>query len=95
MAFAEELAPFFADFGDDATLAGVAVRVIFDGPGAQLAGLSVETPVVQIASASVPAAYQGASLVISTGRGAGSYKVREHTPDGTGLSLLALTKVTA
>lgn len=95
MAFVEDLSPFFADFGDDATLAGVGVRVIFDGPGAQLGGMTVETPVVQIASASVPVAYQGAALVITAGRGAGSYKVREHTPDGTGLSLLALTKVTA
>ena len=91
MAFVEDLAPFFADFGEAATLAGVAVRVIFDGPGGIVAGLSVESPVVQIASASVPAAYKGAALVITSGRGAGSYKVRERSPDGTGLSLLALT----
>lgn len=93
MAFAEDLAPYFADFGDDATLAGVAVRVIFDGPGGQQGGLTIEAPQVQIASASVPAAYKGATLVISTGRGAGSYKVREHLPDGTGMSLLSLTEV--
>lgn len=93
MAFAEALQPFFGDFGDPATLAGVAVRVIFDGPGAVLAGITAETPVVQIASASVPASSQGALLVIATGQGAGTYKVREHLPDGTGLSLLALTRV--
>lgn len=95
MAFAEDLAPYFADFGDDATLAGVAVRVIFDGPGGQQGGITIEAPQVQIASASVLAAYKGAALVISTGRGAGSYKVREHLPDGTGFSLLSLTKVAA
>jgi hypothetical protein len=55
--------------------------------------MTIEAPQVQIASASVPAAYKGAALVISTGRGAGSYKVREHQPDGTGLSLLSLTEV--
>ena len=93
MALVEDFAPFFADFGDDATLAGVAVRIIFDGPGGTTNGMTIEAPQVQIASASVPAAYKGAALVIATGRGAGSYKVREHLPDGTGLSLLSLTEV--
>lgn len=95
MAFTEDLAPFFADFGDAATLAGVAVRVIFDGPGGVSNGMTIEAPQVQIATASVPAAYKGATLIISTGRGAGTYKVREHQPDGTGLSLLGLTEVAA
>lgn len=93
MAFAEDLAPFFADFGDTATLAGGSVRVIFDGPGGAANGMTIEAPQVQIASASVPAAYKGALLVISSGRGAGTYKVREHLPDGTGMSLLSLTEV--
>ena len=70
MAFVENIAPFFADFGDSATLAGVAARVIFDGPGGQFLGLSIEAPSVQIASASVPADYAGVSLVIAAGRGA-------------------------
>ena len=55
MAFAEDLTPYFADFGDAATLAGVAVRVIFDGPGGLQGGSTIESPQVQIASASVPA----------------------------------------
>ncbi len=91
MAFTEDLAPFFADFGDTATLDGAAVRVIFDGPGAVINGVAVESPSVQVASASVPSAYRDAALVITSGRGAGSYTVREHLPDGTGMSLLALT----
>jgi hypothetical protein len=95
VAFTEDLTPYFADFGDAATLAGVAVRVIFDGPGGTANGMTIEAPQVQIASASVPATYKGAALVISTGRGAGNYKVREHLPDGTGLSLLSLTEVSA
>ena len=89
MAFVETLVPFFADFGEEATLAGLPVRVIFDGPGGNTLGLSTESPVVQIASASVPAAYQGAQLVLARG----TFRVREHQPDGTGLSLLLLTKV--
>ena len=84
MAFTENFTPFFADFGDAATLAGAAVR-----------GITIEAPQVQIATAQVPAAYKGATLVIAAGRGAGTYKVREHLPDGTGMSLLSLTEVAA
>lgn len=87
MAFTEDFTPFFADFGEAATLAGVAVRVIFEGPGGTVQGMSIEAPQVQIASASVPSDYAGAVLVLARG----SFKVREHTPDGTGLSLLTLT----
>lgn len=92
MAFAESLGLFFADFGDAATLAGAPVRVIFDEPGGDAVGMGAEYPQVQIASDSVPADYAGAALVISTGRGAGSWRVREHRPDGTGMSLLMLTQ---
>lgn len=95
MAFVENLGCYFADFGEPATLAGVAVRVIFDGPGGLQSGMTIEAPQVQIATASVPAAYKSAALVIATGRGAGSYKVREHLPDGTGMSLLSLTEAAA
>ena len=95
MAFTENFTPFFADFGDAATLAGAAVRVIFDGPGGVQGGITIEAPQVQIATAQVPAAYKGATLVIAAGRGAGTYKVREHLPDGTGMSLLSLTEVAA
>jgi hypothetical protein len=91
MSFVEDFSIYFADFGDDATLAGTPVRVIYDGPGATYVGLSIDAPSVRIASASVPTAYPGASLVISTGLGVGSYKVREHTPGGTGISLLTLS----
>lgn len=90
MAFAETLTPFFADFGVDGTLAGQPVRVIFDAPADQMlgGGLIAQVPQVQIASASVPADAEGLALVIP----AGSYTVREHLPDGTGLSVLRLTK---
>lgn len=89
MAFAEDLATFFADFGDDGTLAGQPVRVIFDAPGAQMlggSGMAALQPQVRIATASVPVQYLGAELEIPQG----SYTVRAHEPDGTGLSVLLL-----
>ena len=94
MAFVEDLTPLFADFGDDGTLAGSPVRVIFDEPGrVQLGGvgMAVRDPQVQIATASVPASPEGAALVIPQG----SFTVRQHIPDGTGLSLLMLSKAAA
>jgi hypothetical protein len=89
--FAETLHPFFADFGVDGTLAGVQVRVVFDTAAANSfagAGMVAAEPQVTIATACVPAAPHGADLVIPQGR----YVVREHLPDGTGVSLLTLTR---
>ena len=91
MAFVEDLTPYFADFGVDGTLHGAAVRVIFDAAVApQLggAGMLAAGPQAQIATASVPASPAGKVLVIP----AGTFTVREHLPDGTGLSVLTLTK---
>lgn len=89
MAFVEDLAPLFADFGEAGTLAGAPVRVIFDEPTDDQfgqAGVLNSVPQVQIATASVPAGVQGATLVLTRG----TFTVREHVPDGTGLSLLML-----
>ena len=88
--FAEDLAPFFADFGEDASLAGVSVRVIFDAPGGSSLGVGIEQPQVQIRTADVPAAYKDAEIVLPA---RGTFRVREHTPDGTGMSLLTLREV--
>lgn len=94
MAFAEDLTPYFADFGDAGTLAGQPVRVIFDAPvEQQLAGVGMLSaqPQVQIATASVPSGVDGATLVVPQG----TYTVREHVADGTGLSLLMLQRAAA
>lgn len=91
MPFVETLAPFFADFGEDATLDGEPVRVIFDNLADQLlggTGVAAQVPQVQIASASVPASVYGLPLVLRST----TYTVREHVPDGTGLSLLTLSR---
>ncbi len=87
MAFVEDLTTLFADFGDAGTLDGAAVRVIFDQPTEQQLGEVLSAvPQVQIASASVPAAVEGKTLVIPQG----TYTVRQHIADGTGISLLLL-----
>lgn len=90
MPFVEDLTVFLADFGQDATLAGASVRVIFEAAGTAQLGLGVLDPAVQLPTASVPSAYRDAELVIP---GAGTYLVRDHVPDGTGWSTLVLTKV--
>lgn len=91
---AADLASVFAtDFGVDAVLAGQAVRVIFDNAGGNAAGMTVQEPQVQIATASVPNPVHGQLLVVPQGTGFGNYTVREHIPDGTGMSLLILTRV--
>lgn len=93
MPFAETLAPMFADFGVDGTLAGAPVRVIFDAAGAgnlQGVGMIAADPQVTVPTACVPASPHGAALIVPQGR----YVVREHLPDGTGMSVLTLTRST-
>lgn len=89
MAFTEDLAPYFADFGQAATLEGQAVRVIFDAPsGTDFGSISATQPQVQIASAAVPLNVFGKTLVAPQG----SFTVREAIPDGTGMTLLLLSE---
>ena len=89
MSFVEDLAPFLADFGVAGTLAGSPVRGIFDAAGTAQLGMVSAEPQFQLPSVSVPAAIFDATLTIP----AGSYKVREAIADGTGMTLLVLTKV--
>ncbi len=92
MAFVEDFSNFLADFGDGGLLDGQAVRVIFDAPvlSPALAGMVAlaAEPQVQLPTASVPQPVFGKSLVIAQG----AFIVREHIPDGTGMSLLLLTR---
>lgn len=103
MAFVEDRTAFFADFGVDGTLAQqsttawpgdpmpfaeVPVRVIFDEPVAERDGVMVAMPQAQIDSDDVMHYVLGAELVIP----AGTFEVREAIPDGTGLTLLMLTR---
>lgn len=86
MAFTESFAPFFADFGVDATLNGAAVRGIFDSAyGESFSGLVAGNgPVFRLAS---DAGHQsGQTLVV----GAVTYTVTSVEPDGTGMTTLQL-----
>lgn len=90
MPLTEDLSVFSADFGVDATLDGAAVRGIFDAPAAVTVGngAAAVEPQFQLPTSSVPASPFGKTLTVPQG----TYTVREHLPDGTGMSLLLLTE---
>ena len=87
--FAEDLAPFFADFGEAATVQGVAVVGIFNrATELQLGDVLTTSPSLEV-PASVAAAEGGAVVV----RGV-SYVIRQvvdQPPDGA-LRLLVLAR---
>ena len=90
MDLAEDTTQFFGAFADDALLAGVPVRVIYDGAYAQALDIGASSPRVTLPTASVPPAWEDEALQVLTGQGVGHYKVRNHEPDGTGVSVLVL-----
>lgn len=107
----EDLAPFFADWGEDASLAGTPVRLIFGSPYtvlpggmAGMGGMSSAGPRALLASASVPLEVtQGTEdalleLPEAATRRPGepaAYRVTEILPDGTGLTTLLLRAAAA
>lgn len=88
--FTEDFTPYFADFGVDATLNGVAVRGLLDAPYAVgsvgSVGMAGTEPAFTLPTASVPAGVVGMALVA----GGKTYTVAAHEPDGTGVSRLVL-----
>lgn len=94
--FTEDLTPFFstAEFATSATLDGVAVSGILDSgfEDPTLAGFGVvgSSPKFMLAASSVPSHPEGKALVIASGLGAGTYKVTQSYPDGTGITVLHL-----
>lgn len=99
----EDMAVFFGDWGEPATLDGAAVTVIHGAPGEVFpmggAGMAGEQPRALIAAASVPAR----TLVpdtdpvlvyatVTTTRPIKRWTVRELRPDGTGLATLLLAQ---
>lgn len=95
MAFVENIAAFFqaADFAVSATLASLPVVGIFD-LAYQLGdvggtGMASTAPVFTLSTASVPVNPIGLTMVVN----AISYTVAAHEPDGTGVSLLMLERV--
>ena len=94
MQFVEDLAQFFktAEFASSATLGGVAVRVVFDRPYYDAAsGLSSTNPTVTIATSDCGAIVANTTQLVIFANG--TYRVINHEPDGTGVSVLQLVKV--
>lgn len=95
MAMVENIAAFFqtSDFAVNATLAGLPVVGIFD-LAYQLGdvggtGMASTAPVFTLPTANVPANPIGLAMVVNLI----SYTVSAHEPDGTGISLLMLERV--
>lgn len=92
MLFAEDLSPFFADFGDAGTLAGQPVTGLFTQAGQQiqLGGVAtlVEDDSLLLPATSVPAGSTGATLVLARG----TYRVRRIEKPDEALRLLLLEK---
>jgi hypothetical protein len=89
--FAEDFAILFSDFATPATLAGTAVRGIFDNAfslGQVGIGMAATQPTFTLPSASVLGEAVGQSLVI----GANTFYVAAHEPDATGVSRLLLER---
>jgi hypothetical protein len=87
MAFAEDLIPFFTDFGVSATVGGVACTGIFDNVYAATLGFTAGTqPMLIVMAAAVPSVAQGNAVTVA----GGSYTVTALEPDGTGVLLLRL-----
>lgn len=87
--FTQDVSAFFQDFAGDATLAGLAVRGIYDNAytlGAAGVGMASTRPTFTLPTASVVGEAVGQALV----HAGHVYMVAEHEPDGTGISRLFL-----
>lgn len=87
MPFTEDLTPYFADYGIDAVVNGVACVGIFDAVYAAALGFTAgNTPVLLLQAGDVVGVEQGDVVTVP----AGSYTITAIEPDGTGLVLLRL-----
>lgn len=69
---------------------GGQVSGIFEREYLDASGVSSSSPVVSLCASDVPANPVGQPLVISQGRGVGSWQVEEAQPDGAGWAVLLL-----
>lgn len=96
MALDEALAVFFnaEEFATAATLDGNAVTGIvtsgFIGASMDGFGTAGPSPEFLLPASSVPAQCEGKTLVIASGHAAGTYRIGNAYPDGTGLVTLHL-----
>ena len=96
MAFTEDLSSFFDEdeFAISALLDGVAVTGIpkpgYAGASMDGFGTAGPSPEFLLPASSVPAQCEGKPLVIASGHAAGTYRIGNAYPDGTGLVNLHL-----
>lgn len=95
--FAEDLSVFFRDFGAQATLGAATVRGVlgsgFDDAALDGYGMGAGTsPTFVLPSAVVPTKPEGMLLAVTTGPGAGTYRVGNAEHDGTGICTLKLIR---
>jgi hypothetical protein len=87
MQLVEDFTAYLADFGQAATLDGVAVRVIFDNAYTEMFdGVATRRPTAGLPTASAAAATQASVFVT----GGNTYRVTSVQPDGTGWTTLTL-----
>lgn len=55
-------------------------------------GMAATAPAVTVPSTAVPASFGGAPVSITTAAGVAQWRIAEHHPDGSGLSLLLLER---
>lgn len=95
MPFSEDLSVFFTDFDTPVLFDGTSVPVlaIFDGAAERSVlgemGMGTTSPAITLPTSNVPPAVQGKGLTVNGLH----YEVAEHQPDGTGVSVLFLTKL--
>lgn len=93
--FVEHLPTFLVDFGVDCMLDGRLVRAVFDN-GYTLAsplgsvGIAASGPMLTLATSDVPTQPDG---LIVTALDDASWRIVEHQPDGTGISVLILERM--
>jgi hypothetical protein len=94
MPMTEDFTVFFDadEHGTEATLADVPVVGIFESPSLELAGIASREPTFTLPHSAAPAVARNQVLVIASGPGAGTWRVRTPEPDGTGLVVLPLEK---
>jgi len=96
MAFTEDFSGFFSDeeFAIGALLDGAPVtgmlKAGFAGASMEGFGTAGTSPEFVLPASSVPAGVEGKTFVISSGHAAGTYRVGNAYPDGTGLVTLHL-----
>ena len=90
--FSEPFDVYFAEFSVFATVGGQQVRVIFDRANSTMAGdalgMASSSPAITLKTSDVPANPVG-TLVVLDGA---NWRVAEHQPDGTGVSVLVLER---